>query len=132
MAKTDTQKRTIAHALFTYRDESGAEQIAFRGAEVDLAPADVARGEKHDAFVVEGDEPSRLGDLAEYPLGEGTDVPQAEQDAWVRAGKIDEIVAAVNARPEIAQSVLDAETRRGEQARKGLLTSLGSFISAGA
>jgi len=126
-------ERTIAHSLFTYTDESGAQQIAFRGTTVKLNKADIERGEKHDAFTKDDASPDRLGELSPYPLGEDGDVPESEQAAWVRAGKIDEIIAAVNKRPEIAQSVLDAELRRGEDgARKGLLKSLGDYIAAGA
>lgn len=112
-------KKVIKHALFTYATPDGGEAVALRGQTVDLSDEDVARGERFDAFT-DGGAPQPVGQLSPYPLDGG----QAEQDAWVTNGTVEEIVDAVGARPEIAASVVTAEQRRGASARKTLLSAL--------
>jgi hypothetical protein len=121
-ADAKREKRTIAHALFTYEPEDGGQAIALRGATVDLLPADIERGEKHQAFTAKaGQMPTPSGStLPEYPK---TGTP-AEQDNWVTSGTVEEILAAVNADPAIADSVTAAEGRRKDSARKTLLEAL--------
>ena len=122
-----TEKRTIAHALFTYvHPVHGGSGMAFRGDTVDLLADDIERGEKFDAFTDKvGVKPTPQGStLAGFPA-EG----DAEQDAWVKSGTIEEIMTAVREDPAIAPKVLKAEERRKDQARKGLLEALASVES---
>lgn len=124
-ANEKTQKRTIAHALFTYRTAIGGEGVAMRGDTVDLLPADIERGEKWDAFTPEvGDKPAPAGKLPDYPANGSP----AEQDNWITSGTVEEIMAAVNADPAIVDSVIAAETRRKDAARKTLLEALSVLV----
>lgn len=119
-----TSARTIAHALFWYADpdQPKVERMARRGDTVDLLEADIARGEAHGAFTGKvGAEPEvSQGTLLDFPA-EGS---EADQDAWVTSGKVDEVVDYVRAHPEHVDLVLAAEQRRGDSARKTLLESL--------
>jgi hypothetical protein len=124
------EKRTIRHGLFAYDLPGGGQAIAFRGDTVDLMPHDVEKGEKFDAFtanVGDSPEPAANTTLPHYPI-DGT---EAEQDAWIDSGSVPEIVDAVNAQPEIADSVLAAEQRRKSNARKTLLDAVAK-IAGGA
>jgi hypothetical protein len=122
MAEAKLEKRTIQHSLFTYDLPGGGQAIALRGATVDLLPHDVERGEKFDAFTAKaGVLPEPSGSmLPVYPV----DGSEAEQDAWVDSGSVQEILTAVAERPEIAASVIAAEQRRRDDARKTLLEPL--------
>lgn len=123
-ASTKLERRTIRHNLFSYALPGGGEAIAFRGATVELMPADIARGEKFDAFtanVGDSPDPPSGSSLPPFPV-DGTD---AEQLAWAESGTVPEIVAAVNAQPEIVTAVVNAEQRRKGDARKSLLETLG-------
>lgn len=116
----ETQKRTVRHALFTYALPGGGQAVAFRGQTVELSEEDAERGDALGAFTEGGDTPEPAGDLAPFPK-EGTD---AERDAWVRNGTVEEITNAVHDDPEIAPAVIAAEERRGSSARKTLLAAL--------
>ena len=126
MATQTTTRRKVVHAVFTYDDGNGGQAIAFRGSLIDVLPADLERGEKFGALAAPVAELDAGGTLTVYPI-DGT---AAEQDAWVKSAKVDEVIAEVNRHPEIAQSVLDAEERRGDQARTTLVASLTTFISS--
>lgn len=126
MAAPARTKRRVVHALFTYRDQAGGEAVAFRGDDIEVLAADLERGDKFGALAAPGAELEPAGDLVAYPL----DGAKSEQDAWVRAAKVDEVIAAVNRDPGIAQSVLDAEERRGDQTRTTLVASLTTFIAS--
>jgi hypothetical protein len=52
------------------------------------------------------------------------DASDAEKMAWVESGTVQEIVAAVNAQPEILPAVIAAEESRKGDARKTLLDAL--------
>lgn len=119
------EQRTIAHALFSYRLPGGGEAIAMRGQTVNLLPADIKRGERFGAFTqAVGEKPTPTGStLPGYPADES----EAEQDAWVVAGTEDEILAAVNGKPEIVDSVIRAEQRRKDSARSTLLLALAAL-----
>jgi hypothetical protein len=120
-----TTKKTIAHALFWYRDpaDEKVERLARRGDTVELLEADVKRGEEHGAFTAKvGQEPDAPtgSTLPDFPA-EGS---QQEQDSWVDAGKVDEILAYAAAHPDQRQAITDAESRRGDKARSTLIEGL--------
>lgn len=117
------QARTIRHGLFSYDLPDGGQAIAWRGDTVDLLPHDVERGERHQAFT------ASVGQLPEPPASStlpvlNPDASDAEADAWVESGTVQEILDAVNARPEILSAVIAAEQRRKDNARKTLLEAL--------
>lgn len=116
------EPRTIQHSLFSYDLPEGGQAIAFRGSTVNLLPHDIERGERFDAFTAEpGVLPEPAGStLPGYPI----DGSEAEQDAWVGSGSVQEIVAYVNGNPESIDSILAAEQRRGTDSRKTLLDAL--------
>ena len=127
MAEAKREERTISHALFTYTNEAGIEHggMAFRGQTVALLPADIKRGEAAGAFTNKvGDEPQPSGStLPPFPV-DGESVEE-EQVRWVESGTVDEVLAAVNADPSIAEKVSAAEQRRhGGAARVTLLEAL--------
>ena len=127
-ATPKTEQRTIKHALFSYALPSGGEAIAFRGQTIDLLSDDITRGEKFGAFTAGvGELPTSQGSLLPaYPVDN-----QVEQDAWIVSGSEEEILSAVNAQPEIVDSVIAAEARRGDAARKPLLESLALLVNQG-
>lgn len=125
----DREKRTIRHALFTYALPGGGEAIATRGHTVELGQADIERGERFGAFTDKvGEKPEPEGStLPPFPV-EGS---EAEADAWVVAGTVDEIVKAVNEDPSIAGAVLAAEQRRKDDARSTLLAAVATVAGRG-
>jgi hypothetical protein len=118
----ELQARTILHGMFTYDLPGGGQAIARRGDTVGLLPHDVERGERFHAFTAKpGQLPEPAGSiLPAFPI-EGS---EAEQDGWVGSGSVQEIITAVNARPEILTAVIAAEQRRGDAARTTLLAAL--------
>lgn len=123
----ELERRTIRHNMFAYDLPGGGNAIGMRGQTVPLMPHDVDRGERFGAFTaLPGHLPEPQGSiLPAYPVD--GDSAAAEQDAWVKAGTIDEIMAAVDAQPEIVASLIEAETRRGPAARKSLLAALATL-----
>lgn len=123
MADAKLEQRTIRHGLFSYDLPGGGQAIAFRGSTVDLLPHDIERGEKFDAFTAKvGDSPDPPASSTLPVLGE--DASDAEANAWVESGTVQEIIDAVHARPEILPAVIAAEQRRKGDARKTLLDAL--------
>lgn len=118
-----TTRKTISHALFWYLDGDGVERTALRGQTVDLIEADVTRGEEAGAFTTEvGDEPAAPEGSHLTPL---TDTPSdAEYNAYVDSGLVDEVLAWAAEHPEHRTGLGDAESRRGDKARKTLITAL--------
>lgn len=130
MSTAQREDRTIRHALFTYENDQGGEALAFRGATVALLPADIARGDLHGAFTAAaGEDPTDVaGTLPAFPT-EGESA-EAEQDRWVKDGKVDEIMEAATADPSVAAAIIEAETRRGDKARKSLLEGLAPIAAS--
>lgn len=128
-ADAPTEKRTIRHHLFSYDLPGGGNRIGFRGETVDLLAHDIARGEKFDAFTPKvGDEPDAPTNSTLAALK--SDASDEDMDGWVMSGSVSEIMAAVNGDPEKARQVLDAEQRRGDDARKTLLDPLARIVGS--
>lgn len=124
----ELQARTIRHDMFTYDLPNGGQAIARRGDTVDLLPHDVKRGHRFEAFTAKPGllpEPA-ASTLPAFPL----DGSMVEHDAWVGSGSVQEIITAVNLRPEILTTVVAAEQRRGDAARSTLLDALAKLSIA--
>lgn len=55
MTTSTLTPRTVKHALFEYTDAEGRRSVALRGEQVRLSEADLARGERFDAFLGENE-----------------------------------------------------------------------------
>lgn len=124
----ELQARTIRHDMFTYDLPNGGQAIARRGDTVDLLPHDIERGHRFEAFTAKPGllpEPA-ASTLPAFPL----DGSMVEHDAWVGSGSVQEIITAVNLRPEILTTVVAAEQRRGDAARSTLLDALAKLSIA--
>lgn len=124
----DTVKRTIKRPFFSYdvplTDQDGEQiigldgrprfyqKLGYKGETVDLYAADAARGDKHDVFLSDGEsletpstEALRLNDIG---------LLSDEQLALMwedKPPKVADLLAAVGENAELAQRVLDIETR---------------------
>jgi hypothetical protein len=124
----ETVQRTIRRPFFSYNapllDPTGEpildlagkpayyQKLGYKGETVDLYPADAARGDEHGVFLADGEsleapstESLRLNDIG---------LLSDEQLALMwedKAPKVADLLQAVGENPELAQRVLDAETK---------------------
>jgi hypothetical protein len=121
-------KRTVKDAFFMFNDTFGRRVWAQRGETHDIPDGeDLERGDRLGAFTADGGEP---------PAPAGTYIPAIELswtpqewEAWVDAGKINEIIEKLNdvaphERGRAASLIIQAEHGRKDKARPELLESL--------
>jgi hypothetical protein len=121
-------KKTIAHAIFRYHDDEGREVFALRGETVELSPADVKFGEKHDAFVKPADAKAAPAAGQSAPPPELEPFPMDGDDdaktAWMAKATIPQVTTEADRGDDVKTAMLEAEQRRGDDARTTLLTAL--------
>ncbi|MSZ75518.1 MAG: hypothetical protein F2667_00255 [Actinobacteria bacterium] len=115
---------TIAHALFTYGE---LNQIALRGAVIQVDQEDYDRGQAEGAFLDTSltGTLERHGNLPDFDFDEDD---SAEINSWMRSASVDEISAALTSAAEegrdITALMAAGELSRGAERRQEVFTLL--------
>jgi hypothetical protein len=140
------RKVTVAARAFPYRIEAEhqyepgklvyEDRTAYRGEEIELLPADHARGVRFNAFLKSGQSVEDLGSggavsttALQFSAKDATDT---ELINWIKDGNpsVQDVVDASEGDPETAARLLSAEgAATGNDPRKGVVMGLEAVVS---